>query len=125
MKQLTLLILIIISLQLFSHENSQSRADIFKNELQANETLMQVIEDIDNRYRIQYEKINLEIRFHNSELTEIIQTKPFQEDKAKSILRKISDAQSLLKLHNIKHHMAIEKELDSFQRMKFNEFFSP
>jgi len=125
MKYLTLFILIILSTLIFSHENDQSRADFFKNELRANETLLQVIESIDNKYRIQYQKLNVEIRFHNSELTEIIQIKPFREDKAISILKKVGESQSLLKLHNIKHHLEIEKELNSFQRMKFNEYFSP
>jgi len=113
------------SLVLFGHEKSDSRADLFKNELRADDELLQKISEIDNKYRIQYQKLNAEIRFHNTELNEVVQTKPFDEPKAKKILAKLSDSQSLIKLYSIKHHLAIEENLDSFQRMKFNELFNP
>ena len=48
MKHFTLLIIIMFSLQLFSHEKDQSRADFFKTELRANEQLLELIESIEN-----------------------------------------------------------------------------
>ena len=114
----------ILSNVTFSHEKEISRADFYINELRVSETLMKKIEGIDKKYRIIYQKLNAEIQFRNSELNEIIQTKPFNEEMAKSILSKISEAQSLIKLNNIKHHIEIESYLDSFQRMKYNDFFN-
>ena len=74
---------------------------------------------------MQYEKLSAKIQFHNSELSEIIQNKPFNEKKAKDVLTNIGNAQMTIKFLNIKHHLEIESKLDTFQRMKFNEFFSP
>ena len=93
--------------------------------MRANDALLQEIESIDRHYRTKYEKLDVEIKFRNSELNQIIQKQPFDEDRALVILNKISVARSMIKLNNIKHHLEIEKELDSFQRMKFNEYFSP
>lgn len=125
MRYFVLILMFILSNVTFSHEKEISRADFFINELRVSETLMKKIEGIDKKYRIIYQKLNAEIQFRNSELNEIIQTKPFNEEMAKSILSKISEAQSLIKLNNIKHHIEIESYLDSFQRMKYNDFFSP
>ena len=125
MKLLLLICSILFSVACFSHEKENSRSDFFINELRVSETLLKKIEYIDNKYRVIYQKLNAEIQFRNSELTEIIQTKPFNEEKAQYTLTKIAEAQSLIKLNNIKHHFEIESDLDSFQRMKFNEFFSP
>ena len=127
MKSFILISFFIISFSYvdFSHEKENSRSDFFINELRVSETLLKKIEEIDNKYRLKYQKLNAEIQFRNSELTEIIQTKPFNEEKAKYTLQKIAEARSLIKLNNIKHHFEIESDLDSFQRMKFNDFFSP
>ena len=127
MKHFILISVFIISFScmIFSHEKENSRSDFFINELRVNKTLMKKIEQIDNKYRIKYQKLNAEIQFRNSELTEIILTKPFDEEKAKYTLQKTAEARSLIKLNNIKHHFEIESDLDSFQRVKFNEFFSP
>lgn len=125
MKFFLLMCSILFSIACFSHEKENSRSDFFINELRVSETLLKKIEEIDNKYRLKYQKLNAEIQFRNSELTEIIQTKPFNEEKAQYTLTKIAEAQSLIKLNNIKHHFEIESDLDSFQRMKFNEFFSP
>ncbi len=61
----------------------------------------------------------------NSKLSEAIQQTPFNEKK---VVSKINDNFSLrakMKLYNIKHHLEIEDLLNSYQRMKFNEFFKP
>ena len=109
----------------YGHENSNSRADFFKNDLNVSERVFEIIETIDNRYRSKYEKLDVEIKFRRSELNEVIQHQPFDEKKANAILQKLFRARANVKLNNIKHHLEIEKELDSFQRMKFNEYFSP
>jgi hypothetical protein len=119
------LVIILCSITIFSHENGQSRAELFKNELNASNDLLEKIEIIDNKYRSKYEKLNADIRFKNSELSEVVRIKPFDEKKAKEILAKIAVSQSFIKLTSIKHHLEIESNLDSFQRMKFNEHFNP
>ena len=125
MKKYTLFILICFHFMAYGHENKNSRADFFKNELNVSEQTFETIETIDNRYRSTYEKLNVEIQFRRSELNEVIKDKPFDEKKANAILQKLFRARANVKLNNIKHHLEIEKELDSFQRMKFNEYFSP
>lgn len=125
MKKTTLLILICFHFMAYGHENSNSRADFFKNDLNVSERVFEIIETIDNRYRSKYEKLDVEIKFRRSELNEVIQHQPFDEKKANAILQKLFRARANVKLNNIKHHLEIEKELDSFQRMKFNEYFSP
>ena len=47
------------------------------------------------------------------------------KQKHNTELSKMAEVQSLIKLNNIKHHFEIESDLDTFQRMKFNKFFSP
>ena len=125
MKPIFILFILLFSYQIFSHENKNSRADIFLKEIQVDENIFKSIEIIDNRYKLQYEKLSAKIQFHNSELSEIIQNKPFNEKKAKDVLTNIGNAQMTIKFLNIKHHLEIETKLDTFQRMKFNEFFSP
>ena len=125
MKKYTLFILICFHFMAYGHENNNSRADFFKNDLNVSERVFEIIETIDNRYRSTYEKLNVEIQFRRSELNEVIKDKPFDEKKANAILQKLFRARANVKLNNIKHHLEIEKELDSFQRMKFNEYFSP
>ena len=120
-----LLLMLTLFINIYAHENGQSRAELFKNELKATNELLETIEEIDNRYRSQYEKLNADIRFKNSELSEIVRKKPFDEPKAKEILAKIAVSQSFIKLSSIKHHLEIEKNLDPYQRMKFNEHFNP
>jgi len=118
-------VVLAISCMTFSHDKDMSRAEFFKEELRLNEKQLITINGIDNRYRIKYQKLNSEIQFRNTELKEVIYETPFSEQKVKGILSKISEAESLIKLNNIKHHFEIEDHLDSYQRMKFNERFSP
>ena len=108
-----------------AHTKDQSRSEIFRSELRLNDTALNQVVEIDNRYRIIYQRINAEIQFRNSELKEITQSKPYNEDKAKRVLKKIADAQVDLRLNSIRHHLEIEKKLDSYQKMKFNEIFNP
>ncbi len=119
------ILLFIIPTILFSHEKDKSRAFLFKEELRVSNEQFQLISTIDNRYRTKYQKLNAEIQFRNSELNEVIYSSPFNEKKATQILKKIADAQLLIRLNTIKHHLEIEKKLDSYQRMKFNEIFKP
>ncbi len=119
------ILLFIIPTILFSHEKDKSRAFLFKEELRVSNEQFKLISTIDNRYRTKYQKLNAEIQFRNSELNEVIYSSPFNEKKATQILKKIADAQLLIRLNTIKHHLEIEKKLDSYQRMKFNEIFKP
>ena len=107
------------------HEQNSSRADFFKEELRANDALLIAIETIDNEFRIKYQRLSSEIQYRNTELDELVKKKPFNERKAKAILKKLSEANAQMKLYNIQHHLAIEGKLDSYQRMKFNEYFKP
>ncbi|MBL6722997.1 MAG: hypothetical protein ISQ13_03195 [Candidatus Margulisbacteria bacterium] len=108
-----------------SHDKNSSRADLFKNELKASDELLQTIAAIDNKYRSEYQKLSAEIKFHESELASLVRIKPFNEDKAKQILKKLYNSESEIKLYSIRHHLEIESHLDSFQQMKFNELFNP
>ncbi len=125
MKHLLLLFFLVFTYQTYSHENNKSRADIFLKEINVDESTFKSIEIIDNRYKLQYKKLSAQIQLFNSDLSEIIQNKPFNEKRAKKVLSNIGNAQMTIKFLTIKHHLEIEKKLDTFQRMKFNEFFSP
>ena len=125
MNHIIVIIILLISFFGHSHDRDMSRAEFFKEELRVNDNQLTTINGIDNQYRIKYQKLKSEIQFRNTELKEVIYETPFNEQKVKGILSKISEAESLIKLNNIKHHFEIEEHLDSYQRMKFNERFSP
>ena len=120
-----LMVIMIASFAIIPHENSTSRADFFKDQLRADDNLLVTIETIDNEFRVKYNRLRSELKFRNTELDELVKKKPFDEIETKKILKKIAEADAQMKLYSIQHHLAIEEKLDSYQRMKFNEFFKP
>tara|TARA_A200000113_G_scaffold175579_1_gene160760 strand:- start:148 stop:519 length:372 start_codon:yes stop_codon:yes gene_type:complete len=120
-----LIFIFIFSVSIFAHDDSKSRSSIFLNDIKASPDQFDKIELIDNKYKLIYEKMFAKLETSNSKLSEAIQQTPFNEKK---VVSKINDNFSLrakMKLYNIKHHLEIEDLLNSYQRMKFNEFFKP
>ena len=127
MKKLLIIYLIFISsITLHAHQDDQSsRADFFKNELGTTTKQFDLIAQIDQKFVTKYQKLsaNLEVKIAN--LNEIIKQKPYSEDKVKAALIDIYNIRMTLRLNNIRQHLEIEDQLDSFQKKKFNEYFSP
>ena len=120
-----LLFIFIFPLLVFCHDSGESRADFFKNDLNVSLVQFEKIESIDNRYMTTYEKLYSKLDVTKAELTIAIKKSPYNEKKVIKLINESFSLQAKIKLHNVKHHLEIEALLDSFQRMKFNEVYSP
>jgi Spy/CpxP family protein refolding chaperone len=110
----------------FAHDSTQdSRAQFFKDDLRVSQEQFQKIETIDNYYKIKYQTLNADLNLKQAELSKSIKSRPFNESTVKQKISNESSVSGKIRLNNIKHHLEIEDLLDSFQRMKFNEYFRP
>ena len=96
-----------------------------KNDLKVSLVQFEKIESIDNRYMTTYEKLYAKLDVTKAELNIAIKKSPYNEKKVVKLINESFSLQAKIKLHNVKHHLEIEALLDSFQRMKFNEVYSP
>jgi Spy/CpxP family protein refolding chaperone len=127
MKKLLILFLIFMGTAIVSsHQDDQkSRADFFKSELGTTTKQFDSIAKIDQKFATKYQKLsaNLEVKMAN--LNEVIKQKPYNEETVKAALINVYNIRMTIRLNNIQQHLEIENHLDSFQKKKFNEYFSP
>lgn len=119
------LFILMFPILVFSHDSGESRADFFKNDLNVSLVQFEKIESIDNRYMEIYDKLYAKLELSRAELNAAVKKSPYNEKKVVKLINESYSLQAKIKLNNVKHHLEIESLLDSFQRMKFNEVYSP
>ena len=116
-------LLCFVSVLVAHNENKDSRAQFFKDDLGVSQEQFKRIETIDNYYKIKYQTLNADLKLKQAELTKSIKHRPFNDSDVKKKISNELTVSGKIRLNNIKHHLEIESLLDSFQRMKFNEYF--
>ena len=126
MKYVMVLCLLLFGVAAFAHdETGESRADYFRSTLETSKAQFESIEKIDKRFSLLYEKLAANLSVKNAHVKQLINQKPLNENALRDTLLDNYLIQIDMRVNNINHHLAIEDLLDSFQRKKFNEQYSP